>query len=65
MRSSPFRISVIRAATIPANPSPTASVTSARPASRRRRSTSAVHVAVTGNVSGLMAIAPTMRMLLA
>ena len=42
---------------------PITSAATARPASRQRRSTSAVAAAVTGRVSGLIAIAPTISVM--
>ena len=44
-----------------ANAIPTANVTKARAARRKRRSTSPTPIAVIGSRSGLIAIAPTMR----
>src|SRR3954451_11110034 len=60
-RPKTLRIAVIRPATRQPNPSPIASVPKLRLASRQLRSTSPVQVAVIGSMSGLTAIAPTIR----
>ena len=64
MRSNAFCANADAAAAPLANVIPIASVAKARPARRRRRSTRPTPTAVIGRRSGLIAIAPTIRITL-